>query len=347
MASFISKHIEQISDPLQVVRDVDRIIERPYVTFPWLKTLAPDKKKRFDEFVDLIKMHMPALLQDAFTPDKLQPVEENKTWDNYVSSIYNIAGKRTSPNMIKLVSARNDLVDEYSNKGQFSVQGIQELKNQFTKFLEVGIVSGGLLTAFQNIYGLLRVIPILVERAGGEFVNKTELIARITDKATQKLLKKIMVLNSVTMSALINILWQKPVRSEAEAKEKFDCYEEIYDLALLSVHSPTTRLYHPGNFELTEGGGIDFNASGKYYYEAAEKLKIEEKTGGCPAIQVDRAIEGVCNLVGKIINLIPDERFKELIEAPRTSYETIRRQVNSDMDVAVRDRERLRLSQDF
>lgn len=342
MASFISQHIEQIADPFQLLKDIDRIIERPYVTFPWLKGVQPDKKARFDDFIGLIKLHMPALLQGPFTADKLQPVEENKSWDDYVFSIYEIVSKRTAPNMITLIRARNALADEFNRTKAMTAQGVNELKKQFTNFLEVAIVGGGLITALQNIYGLLRVIPMIVQKTTGQFIDKAELIARISDKTTQKLLTRIMVLNSTTMSALINILWQKPVKSLAEAKDKFDNYEDIYDLILLTVHSPITRLYHPDNFQLKDGG-IDLNASGEHYYQAAEKLHQEDKTGGCPAIQVDGAIEGVCRLVGKIINLIPDDRFNELIKAPRISYETIRQQVNSDVEVAVRDRRKQRV----
>jgi hypothetical protein len=349
MTSFISRYVNGIKDPLSLLQQVDGIARHPNALFTWLEKLLPDKRERYKEFASLIRIHMRPLLQDEFAPDNFQPLEENKSWDDYITSIDKIIKKTSKPHTTTLLDARDDLIKEILRTGRASVQKFDKLKKQFTNFLEVSSVRGGLNTAFNNIYGLLRVIPILAEQATGNVIDKADLIAQITGKTTQRLLKKIMVLSSLAMNALVNILWQRPVESEAEAKEKFDTYLNIFDLALLSFHSPTTRLYHHRNFEL-KSDGLDFNKSGEYYYQAADKLHKEEKVGGCPAIQVDdlrvdgpqsneeSATAALCQLVGRIINLIPDQRFKELIEAPRTDYDTIRRQVNRDTDKAMAER---------
>lgn len=74
--SFISKHI-QGSKLDTLLQDVELITQNSELTFTWLEHLKPNKKERYEEYKDLIRIHMPVLLKEDFTPDKFQPKKEN------------------------------------------------------------------------------------------------------------------------------------------------------------------------------------------------------------------------------------------------------------------------------
>ncbi len=339
--NFISQFLQNINDPRQLLMCINEVVEDPSIVFTRLTQILPNKRSRFNQYKDLIRLHMPAILQKEFKASNFLPRSESNNWDSYVKSINNVMAENAPESFVSLVDAANALSVDIEKKPPI-LEKFDALKKQFANLLEITIIHGGLATSFQNIYGLLRVIPILAQESSDKLIDKAKLITCITSKTTQRFLKKIMVLNSHTMNALVNILWQKPVADIDDARDKFRAFDDTTDLASLSLHSANTMLYHPDNFELKDDG-IDFNRSGEYYYKAAAELVQEERTGGCPAIAVDDlqtegkfdsgdATEVVCKLVGQIINLIPDERFNELIKAPRTNYETIRLNIKNDFE---------------
>ncbi|TWW09324.1 hypothetical protein E3A20_15460 [Planctomyces bekefii] len=210
--SFIRNYIETLSrDHRSFLQEIPLLLERRFL-FDNLSKMEPKKIKRFNDFVELIKLHMPKLVKDSFTPEHLKPKQNMSSWDEFILSPFEPRDSLYE----EVDTLSKDFIAE-SKQNKINNRKFNKFKEKIIEFLEVGSVKAGLNTALANIWGLLRVIPILVKNQTGDLIDKAKFISILKGKNTQTLLRKIMSMNIFAMNGLFNILHQKPVSTKEEA----------------------------------------------------------------------------------------------------------------------------------
>ena len=109
----------------------------------------------------------------------------------------------------------------------------------------------------------------------------------------------------------------------------------------MDAFTKMNKLFHPGNFMLTDEGGLDFSESGDNYYKVAQEIKPEptskqtpEQALGCPFKFIPGGLNKLCDHLGRVIELIPDEQFNQLIASDQMNYAVIRTGFNEEYEVA-------------
>ena len=315
--------VETMSNPLSLAREI-----------------LPDKSERHEEFKRLINIHMPELYEGPFKPENLKPSDNVRSWDKYVISNPYLQGNYPREQFCQQLEKIN--LNFQANR--ITDNDLSSLKDSFSKWIEIDCVRSGVHTAFSFIFGLLRVIPILWKQKEQQHITKEGLIEILKHKKTRALLAKAM---SITISALLrlqNVLWQKPVLNKKEARGNLVDYE-LGPLNFMDAFTKMNKLFHPGNFMLTDDGGLDFSESGDNYYDVAQEQNPEqtpkqtpeqapEKALGCPFKFVQGGLIELFDHLERVIQLIPDEQFNQLIASNPTSYQEIIEGFNQEYAVA-------------
>ena len=130
-------------------------------------------------------------------------------------------------------------------------------------------------------------------------------------------------MNIFAMNGLFNILHQQPVSTKEKALQTLYRFMPAQILTSLSFFTQYTTLFNPENFSISDNG-VSFNNSGRLYFDAAEELLNLEKAEGCPALRAGpEVMNGLFKMVEDMINLIPDDKYEELIKAPNIEEEEI------------------------
>lgn len=138
-------------------------------------------------------------------------------------------------------------------------------------------------------------------------------------------------MNIFAMNGLFNILHQQPVNTKEEALQTLFRFMPAQILTSLSFFTHYTILFNPKNFSISENG-VSFNNSGSFYFDAAEELLNyfdSEKAKGCPALRAGpEVMNGLFRMVEDMINLIPQDQYQKLIEAPIIKEEEILNEIS-------------------
>lgn len=307
---------------------------RPQIILKTLEQYSKDKTTRFKCYEDIIKRKLHTVLEGIpRIPNKQQ--RESKTWDEYIASFKYILMARNAQSMKAFNEFIASPISEFNTRGRLSNRTKEKLIDGMESYLEEFIIRTGLGTAVSLVCGLLRVIPSLWKEKYGENITKDQLITTLKQAKTQSIIQSFASMYVTAMSIFTNCLWRSNTEfndTEIDTMIKDDDTKRQLYYRQPSIH----ELYNAKNFRLSKNNGLVLTQKTANLYNKVNAYATQHYPGerlGCPALKVkvknpqteqeETAMMALCNFMGDLINLIPDNQFTEMMGARNLTQDEI------------------------
>ncbi len=307
--NFVETHLKSL-DAEALLALADEFITGDPEFLKRAKKIEPDKQSRFDHYKkEIIRERMAEVLDKNFSALTFaKQVSSAKSWDDFIVSC-------------SLVDEQYKLFDSFKTfftnarecfqKDRASLD-LDQLRKFLQDYFEKGIVSSGIRTALVNAFGLLRVIPMLMNTP---IVSKSQFKSFVSNQGFAALLMKFAALHSNSMMIFTENLYRSFTGEEQIFALDVESRKNSLQAAdLLSKYSGHSKLFNPENFKLAKDT-LSLSDIGQGFYDYADSLYKDCEKIGCPIIWIKEAMPTLIEHIAKIIDLIPDSTFTELVSS--------------------------------
>jgi hypothetical protein len=268
------------------------------------------KKDHYEYLKNLIHNKLPFILKELEFKNLLKWKTDGNDFSTFIDNFLSLS----------LCNSNQIVKDEFDknielNKKSLSNGSNSCLSNFLVSFFDLNVVVMGLNTSLSVIAKFIKLIPNLYKDS--ERMTKDFLIKILNDNKSKQTLSKLMKALDIQEFSFLNSFLDDKTPTSPKSSSDHNCSQS-------NKSHPNKSLSYDPQYFILQNGGIEFQPNivfKKCPFKGSDSQETNNDTVyalneindnsriGCPAKRTD--LDLVINHFEKVINLVPDKKFKE------------------------------------